>query len=73
MVVIGAVVVVQLVEWWLPTPEVNGSNPIICKFCTEHLFTVNCNEKTIKNNVASKVRLWLQFRPFNKQVRFSRQ
>ena len=37
----GAVVVAQLVEWPLPTPEVLGSNPVIGKYI-EQLFTVNC-------------------------------
>ena len=39
-----AVVVAQLVEWLLPSPEVYGSSPVIGK----HLywtFTVNCIEK----------------------------
>ena len=34
-----AVVVAQLVERSLPIPEVRGSNPVIGKFYTEHLFT----------------------------------
>ena len=37
-----AVVVAQLVERSLPTPEVHSSNPINGKL----LFTVNCFEKT---------------------------
>ena len=40
-----AVVVAQLVEWLLPIPEVHGSNPVIGKIF-QHLFTVNCIEKT---------------------------
>ena len=37
----------QLVEWLLPIPEVRGLNPVIGKkLCIEHLFTVNCIEKT---------------------------
>ena len=38
-------VVTQLVERLLPTPEVRGSNPVIGKklYC---MFTVNCIEKT---------------------------
>ena len=44
---IGSVVVAQLVERFLPTAEVRGSNPVLGKLlCTEHLFTVNCIEKT---------------------------
>ena len=31
-VVIRAVVVAQLVEWWLPTTEIGGSNPVIGNF-----------------------------------------
>ena len=41
-----AVVVAQLVERSLPIPEVRGSNPVIGKKIIEHLFTVNCIEKT---------------------------
>ena len=37
-IVLSAVVVVQLVEWFLPTPEIFNSNPIIA---------LNCIEKTI--------------------------
>ena len=37
-----AVVVVQLVERSLPTPEVRGSNPVIGKIYIEQLLTVNC-------------------------------
>ena len=36
----------QLVERSLPTSEVRGSNPAIGNFYIEHLFTVNCVEKT---------------------------
>ena len=35
----------QLVEWWLSTPEIRGSNPVIIK-CTENLLTMMCIEKT---------------------------
>ena len=38
-------VVAQLIERSIPTPEVRGSNPVIGKICIEHLFTVNCIEK----------------------------
>ena len=40
------VVVAQLVELLLPTREVCSSNPVIDKLFLEHLFTVNCIEKT---------------------------
>ena len=40
------VVVAQLVEQSLAIPEVRGSNPVIGKIYIEHLFTVNCIEKT---------------------------
>ena len=39
-------VVAQLVEQSLLIPEVRGSNPVIGKIYNEHLFTVNCIEKT---------------------------
>ena len=39
-------VVAQLFERWLAISEVRGSNPVIDKFYIEHLFTVNCIEKT---------------------------
>ena len=43
----------QLVERPLPIPEVRALNPVIGKFYIEHLFTVNCIEKTkIKKKVA---------------------
>ena len=42
-----AVVVTQLVEWSLLTPEICGSSPVISKtFYIEHLFTIDCIEKT---------------------------
>ena len=42
-----AVAVAQLVDRSLPIPEVSGSNQVIGKkSCIEHLFTVNCIEKT---------------------------
>ena len=40
------VIVAQLVEWLLAIPEVRGSNPVIGKIYMEHLFPVNCIEKT---------------------------
>ena len=50
----GAVVLAQLVEWSLPIPEVCILNPVIGNnLYIEHLFTVNCIEKTkIKNKEA---------------------
>ena len=39
-------VVAQLVERPFPIPEVHGSNRVIDKIYIEHLFTVNCIEKT---------------------------
>ena len=41
-VLLLAVVVAQLVDWSLPTPEVRGSNPVIRKIYIEHMFTVKC-------------------------------
>ena len=38
-------VVAQLEERLLATPEVRGSNPVICKLLY-YLYTVNCIEKT---------------------------
>ena len=47
LVKVWAVVVTQLVKQSLPTSEVRGSNPVIGKLlCIEHLFTINCIEKT---------------------------
>ena len=49
---IWAAVVAQLAERLLLTPEVCGSNPVIGKIYNEHLFNVNCVEKTkIKKKV----------------------
>ena len=36
----------QLVEWLPTIPDVHGSNPVIGKIYIEHLFSVNCIEKT---------------------------
>ena len=36
----------QFVERLLPNPDVSGSNPVIGKIYIEHLFTINCIEKT---------------------------
>ena len=41
-----AAVVAQLVEWSLAIPEPHGSNPVIGKIYMEHVFSVNCIEKT---------------------------
>ena len=55
-----AVVVAQLVEWSLPTPEVHGSNAVIGKISIEHLFTVNndwkdeIKKKEARNNPLKK-------------------
>ena len=44
---IGSGCVAQLVERPLPIPEVRSSNPVIGKnLHIEHLFNVNCIEKT---------------------------
>ena len=45
-----AVVVAQLAERTLPIPEVRGSNTVIVNFYIEHLFSVNCIEKSKINN-----------------------
>ena len=42
---LDAVVVAQLVERLLPTPQVCGSNPVIGENFI-HLITINCIEKT---------------------------
>ena len=39
-------VVAQLEVRSLPIPEVPSSNPVVGKIYIEHLFTVNCIEKT---------------------------
>ena len=39
-------VVAQMEERSLLIPEGRGSNPVIGKIYNEHLFTVNCIEKT---------------------------
>ena len=36
----------QLVEWSILIPEVPGSTPVTGKIYIEHLFTINCIEKT---------------------------
>ena len=43
---LGAVAVTQLVEQLLLIPEVHSLNPVIGKIYIEHLFIVNCIEKT---------------------------
>ena len=53
--------VAKLVERWLPTPVDRGSNPVIGKIYIEHLFTVNCIEKT---KIRKRGREW----PFKKTV-----
>ena len=39
-------VLAQMVEWSLPITEVHGLHSVIGKMYIEHLFTVNCIEKT---------------------------
>ena len=39
-------IVDQMVEGSLPTPEVRGSNPVIGKLYLYYLYSVNCFEKT---------------------------
>ena len=64
-----AVVVAQLVERSLPIPEVHGLNPVISKIYIEHLFTVNCIEKTkikkkrpiLESRLCSSNGLWMPF------------
>ena len=59
-------VVAQLVERSLPTPEVRGSNPVIGKLLSDIcLFAVNCVEKTkIKKkrprmaHLKKKIKVW---------------
>ena len=43
---VWTVILAQLVEQLVSTPEVRGSNQVIGKICFEHLFTVNWIEKT---------------------------
>ena len=49
-----ALVVAQLVEWSLPTPNVRSSNPVICKNL-KWIFAVNCIEKM---KIKKKGREW---------------
>ena len=42
-------VVAQLAEWSLPTPEICGSNSVIGKISSDHLFTFNYIEETKKD------------------------
>ena len=44
----GTVVVAQLVEQSLPTPEVHGSNSVIGKICIEHLHLIVLKRQKIK-------------------------
>ena len=50
MACFGAVVVAQLAERSPPIPEVRGSNPVICEFFIEHLFTYRklCEKTKLK-------------------------
>ena len=43
-----AMVVPQLVEWLLPTPEVHGSNPAICKLYTYYCQPCLKDENKVK-------------------------
>ena len=54
---IWEVAVAQLAERLLPTPEVQGSNPVIGEIYFEHLFTVIGIEKTKIKNKAGNVRI----------------
>ena len=63
---IWAMVVAQLLERSLPIPEVRCSNPVIGKKFSEHLFTVNCFEKTkIKEKRTGIAHLKIHFGPFH--------
>ena len=42
-------VVAQLVEWSLPTPEIRASNPVIVNF-----FTINCIKSSIEKTKIKK-------------------
>ena len=63
----GAVVVAQLVERSLPIPEVHSSNPVIGKIYIEHLFTINCIEKT---KINKRGREWPTFKKEHCVARF---
>ena len=45
-----AVVVAQLVEQFLPTPEVRGSNPVIGKFYITHILSTVLKRREIGNS-----------------------
>ena len=45
-----AVVVVQVIEWSLPTPEIHSSNSVIGKF----YFLSNCIEKMNKEKICQE-------------------
>ena len=47
VIIARTVVVTQLAELSLPTPEICGSNPVISEFYIEDLFTVKLFEKMI--------------------------
>ena len=54
-------IVAQLVERLLPTPEVRGLNLVIGKFSIQHYFTVNRLEKTkMKKKEAGKGQYFLR-------------
>ena len=59
-------VVAQLVERTLPTPEVGGSNPIVGKIYTEQLLTINCIEKMKMKKKRSRV-VHFYYKQFSKE------
>ena len=64
-----AVIVAQLVERSLPIPEVRNSNPVISKFCIEHLVTVNCIEKTKRKKKRLGMELFLKTSQLNRKCK----
>ena len=66
---IWAVVVSPLVEKLLPTQEACGSNLVTSKYDIEHLFSVNCIEKTkIKKKTAGMAHLKKHLKQFQNQL-----
>ena len=68
-----AVVVAQLVERSLPTPEVRGSKPVIGKFYMEHLLSTATKRRKEKKKRPRKSHLKNQIavlQNFAKSVRF---
>ena len=68
-----AVVVAQLVEWSLPTPEVSDSNPVMGKLLYQTLNclpTVNCIETTKINKKRPRMAHFLRIlHPIFKSIR----